>query len=659
MNGFFKNNSLKLGSKLILFQACAIIVVLLLLALVAGQLIKSRFTNKSTQEMADLNKRVIEMIDVYNLKLKEHAVSLGTVFVNYAGNEKKGQRMSQESIDRFTRITGAVATLFVRQGDDFQRINTSLRKQDGTRAIGTLLDRNHPGYKKVLMGESYTGPAVLFGRNYMTHYEPVKEGGRVTGIHFIGLDFTEGIKNLKNKIRSIKVAGSGYVFILEGNKSTEKGTAVVHVSDKMENKNLTDLKDKNGKEFIKTMVQEMNGIIEYDWADETGSGTKLAVFNYYDDWNWIVVSSAMEEVLVSSGLVLRNYLFVGFFFCSVLILIVLYGAVRKIITARFNKLNAIVKDLSEGEGDLTVRLDASGGDEIGELSVSFNRFLDDLEKMVGEIMFAGQNLVQAVENINEGNQDLSQRTAEQSSSLEEIASTLEQALASLTLNVDNAQKAKDITGEGASRAVEGNNIAGEAVDAINEINSSSKRIMDMLTIIREITFQTNLLALNAAVEAARAGEQGRGFAVVAGEVRSLAQRSGSAAKEIEEIIKDSIAKIERGTSMVTKTGGVLTEISESSKRTAALIAEMSVASVEQRQGMAQINDAVSTLDSMTQQNAALVEETASAAEQMSSRAKELLEMLLRFKISRQNEGKGDSTRGTQKANIDVDKNIYA
>ncbi len=655
MFNFFKNNKLMLGSKLIAAQAAAIIVVLLILALVAGQLIKSRFTEQSTQDMAELNKRIIDMVDAYNLKLKEHSVSLAKVLINYGNVGRKGQNISQESIDRFTDITGAVGTLFIRQGDDFKREHTSLRKQDGTRAVGTLLDRNHPGYKKVLSGESYTGPAVLFGRNYMTHYEPIRIGDRVAGIYFIGLDFTEGIKNLKNKIRSIKVGKTGYVFVLEGNKSAEKGKAVVHPSGKLENTDLSNLKDDDGNEFVKTMLRDNNGKVKYQWSDEYGTGAKYAVFNYYDEWNWIISSSAMERELISEGMVLRNYLFTGFFICSILILCVLYFAVRKIITIRFNQLNTIVKDISEGEGDLTVRLDSTSHDEIGILSATFNRFLDDLEKMIGEIMQAAQNLAREVDDINQGNQNLSQRTTEQSSSLEEIASTLEESLASLSMNVENAQKAKDITSEGANRAINGNNIAGEAVAAINEINASSKKIMDMLTIIREITFQTNLLALNAAVEAARAGEQGRGFAVVAGEVRNLAQRSGSAAKEIEQIIKDSISKIERGTSMVTKTGQVLMEISDTAKQSASMIADMSLASVEQRQGMAQINDAVTSLDSVTQQNAALVEQTASAAEEISSRAKDLLGMLNRFKIRKQ-EG---SSGGVQKRVNDNNKTVFA
>jgi len=634
MKNFLKDNNLGLGSKLILFQAAAIVVVLLTLAIVAGQLIKGRFTDKSTKEMSDLNKRIIEMIDVYNIKLKEHAVSLGGVLVKYGAGEGVGREITQDGIDRFTRITGAVATLFERRGDDFLRVSTSLRKEDGTRAVGTLLDRGHPGYKKVLSGEPYTGPAVLFGRNYMTHYEPIMRNGQVAGINFIGLDFTDGIKNLKEKIRAIKVGETGYVYILEGPRSKDKGRCIVHVSDKMEGRNLLGLKDENGRSFVAKMVEELTGVMSYDWKDQDGSGVhvKYAAYDYYDEWNWIIASSAREDELISDGLALRNYLSLGFFLCSIVILAVLYWAVRKIITERFNQLNTIVRDLSEGEGDLTVRLEFTGEDEIGTLARSFNKFLDDLEKMIGDIMQAGRNLVLAVEDINEGNQNLSQRTSEQASSLEEIASTLEQAAASLSMNADNARKARDITGQGASRAEEGNRIAGDAVGAINEISASSKKIMEMLTMIHEITFQTNLLALNAAVEAARAGEQGRGFAVVAGEVRSLAQRSGGAAKEIEGIIRDSITKVERGTSMVNKTGQVLMEISESSKNIASLIAEMSAASEEQRQGMAQINDAVASLDGMTQQNASLVEETASAAEEMASRARELLDMLHRFRI---------------------------
>ncbi|HOO73641.1 MAG TPA: Cache 3/Cache 2 fusion domain-containing protein [Spirochaetota bacterium] len=636
MKRSFIKKMTSVGGKLIVFQAVATIVLISVLALGAGQLIKSRFIKKSTKEMADLNARIIEMIDAYNLKLKEHAVSLGDVLVRYNAENRAGAELSQESIDRFTKITGAVATLFVKRGDDFLRVSTSLRKQDGTRAVGTLLDRNHPGYKKVLAGERYVGPAVLFGRNYMTHYDPIIRDGKVAGIYFIGLDFTEGIKNLKQKIRAIDVADTGYVFIIEGPESANRGTCVVHKLDTMEGRDMTEMKDNNGREFIRDIVDKLNGVIVYEWKDETRGGdvyTKYASFNYYEEWNWIIAASAAESELIADGLVLRNYLFAGFFVISLLILLVLYVAVKKVIVKRFAELNSIVKDLSEGEGDLTVRLHFTEDDEIGELATSFNRFLDDLEQMITEIIESGKNLVSTVENIRMGNQSLSERTLEQASNLEEIASTLEQTTSAININAENAIKTRKITEEGAGRASEGNRVAEEAVTAIEEINVTSKKIVETLSIIHEITFQTNLLALNAAVEAARAGDQGRGFGVVAGEVRNLAQRSATAAKEIEQIIRDSVSKIGGGTAMVARTGEALKEIARSAQESAALIADISNSIEEQRQGMTQINRAVSSLDQMTQKNSSLVEKTASDSNNMADQARALVGMLERFKIT--------------------------
>ncbi len=636
MKRSFIKKMTSVGGKLIVFQAVATIVLISVLALGAGQLIKSRFIKKSTKEMADLNARIIEMIDAYNLKLKEHAVSLGEVFVGYNAENRAGAELSQENIDRFTKITGAVATLFVKRGDDFLRVSTSLRKQDGTRAVGTLLDRNHPGYKKVLAGERYVGPAVLFGRNYMTHYDPIIRDGKVAGIYFIGLDFTEGIKNLKQKIRAIDVADTGYVFIIEGPESANRGTCVVHKLDTMEGRDMTEMKDNNGREFIRDIVDKLNGVIVYEWKDETRGGdvyTKYASFNYYEEWNWIIAASAAESELIADGLVLRNYLFAGFFVISLLILLVLYVAVKKVIVKRFAELNSIVKDLSEGEGDLTVRLHFTEDDEIGELATSFNRFLDDLEQMITEIIESGKNLVSTVENIRMGNQSLSERTLEQASNLEEIASTLEQTTSAININAENAIKTRKITEEGAGRASEGNRVAEEAVTAIEEINVTSKKIVETLSIIHEITFQTNLLALNAAVEAARAGDQGRGFGVVAGEVRNLAQRSATAAKEIEQIIRDSVSKIGGGTAMVARTGEALKEIARSAQESAALIADISNSIEEQRQGMTQINRAVSSLDQMTQKNSSLVEKTASDSNNMADQARALVGMLERFKIT--------------------------
>jgi methyl-accepting chemotaxis protein len=389
-------------------------------------------------------------------------------------------------------------------------------------------------------------------------------------------------------------------------------------------------------DITRIMLEKQNGTMKYSWKDKNSmrlNSTRHSAFNYYGDWDWIIATSVWEDDIVSNGIALRNILFPGFFLCAIIILLVLYWSVTRIITARFNELHRIVRAIAEGEGDLTARIEFPGGDEIGILSASFNSFLNDLEKMIADIISASTTLSQAVDVISRGNQNLSQRTVEQSSSLEEIVATLKESGALLSENTESAQKARDMTADGVLQAKEGDRIAGEAVSSINEIKDSSRKIMDVLSLINEITFQTNLLALNAAVEAARAGENGRGFAVVAGEVRSLATRSAAASKEIETIINDSMLKIEQGSSMVTDTGQVLVRISASTRESADLIAEISASSIELSQGMNQIQEAVNILDTMTQQNAALVEETASSTEDMAERARQLLSMLRRFKVN--------------------------
>jgi methyl-accepting chemotaxis protein len=283
-------------------------------------------------------------------------------------------------------------------------------------------------------------------------------------------------------------------------------------------------------------------------------------------------------------------------------------------------------------GNFLERIDLDQKDELGQLGKALNLSADNLEKLISEIIFASQNLVRAVEEIASGNENLSQRTSEQASSLEEIAATVEEANASTKQNSGNAVEASKLSDNSSKMAIEGGQIVEKAVFAIGEINNSSKKISEILNMINEIAFQTNLLALNAAVEAARAGEQGRGFAVVAGEVRNLAQRAASAAKDIGALIKDSISKIDEGTDLVNKSGEALKEIIASAKQVNDIISEIAASSDEQSRGIEQINTAITDMDTMTQQNAALVEETAAASEEMSNQAQELLSMVQQFKI---------------------------
>jgi methyl-accepting chemotaxis protein len=298
------------------------------------------------------------------------------------------------------------------------------------------------------------------------------------------------------------------------------------------------------------------------------------------------------------------------------------------------KENVTVAEAIAG-GDLTVVISDTykkRSDEIGTLSRALDRMSGDLNMLISNIIMSSRNLSQAVGEIASGNQNLSQRVSEQASSLEEIASTVEEANATTKQNSDNSQEANKLSGNTFTLAEDGGKVSEEAVEGINEISEVSKKIGDITTVINEISFQTNLLALNAAVEAARAGEAGRGFAVVAGEIRNLAQRSGNAAKEIETLITETIDKIDNGSGLVIKSGESLRGIIESIKQVRNIVEEITQASVEQKQGMDQISVAVTEMDTMTQQNAALVEETASASEEMANQAQELLDLTRRFKV---------------------------
>jgi methyl-accepting chemotaxis protein len=272
------------------------------------------------------------------------------------------------------------------------------------------------------------------------------------------------------------------------------------------------------------------------------------------------------------------------------------------------------------DGDLTQDVVAQGSDEVAELLRSLDRMQQRLRTVVGEIRAGTDGINTASQEIAVGSQDLSQRTEEAASNLQQTASSLEQITATAKQAADSAAQANQLAGSAAEVARRGGDVVSQVVSTMGEINTSSRRIADIIGTIDGIAFQTNILALNAAVEAARAGEQGRGFAVVAGEVRLLAQRSAEAAKEIKTLISTSVDKVEAGSRLVGDAGATMQEIVDSVQRVTDIIGEITAATGEQSSGIGHVNDAVTQLDQVTQQNAALVEESAAAAESLSEQA---------------------------------------
>jgi methyl-accepting chemotaxis protein len=287
---------------------------------------------------------------------------------------------------------------------------------------------------------------------------------------------------------------------------------------------------------------------------------------------------------------------------------------------------------SVAAGDLTSHIEAQTTDETGLLLEALRAMNHSLVNIVGEVRTGTDTIATASSQIASGNQDLSSRTEEQASSLEETAASMEELTSTVKQNADNARQANQLAVSASEVAVKGGNVVSQVVDTMGSINASSKKIVDIIGVIDGIAFQTNILALNAAVEAARAGEQGRGFAVVASEVRSLAQRSAAAAKEIKTLIGDSVEKVEEGSKQVEEAGRTMDEIVGSVKRVTDIMGEITAASQEQTSGIEQINQAISQMDQVTQQNAALVEEASAAAQSLQEQAGSLVQAVSIFKL---------------------------
>ncbi|PWF23081.1 methyl-accepting chemotaxis protein [Corticimicrobacter populi] len=284
-------------------------------------------------------------------------------------------------------------------------------------------------------------------------------------------------------------------------------------------------------------------------------------------------------------------------------------------------------------GDLTHRVEVSSRNEIGKLFAALRKMQESLSRVVSQVRRGVDEINTGSTEIAQGNTDLSSRTEEQAASLEETAASMQQLSSTVRQNAENARQAEQLAGNSMNVAQRGGAVVAEVVSTMDDISASSRKIAEIVSVIDSIAFQTNILALNAAVEAARAGEQGKGFAVVAGEVRTLAQRSAQAAREIKSLIEDSVSKVETGSAQVGRAGGTMKEIVEAVQRVTDIMGDISAATQEQSNGIEQVNLAIGQMDQVTQQNAALVEEAAAAASSLEEQARQLRQAVSVFRIN--------------------------
>ncbi|NEX23523.1 HAMP domain-containing protein [Thiorhodococcus mannitoliphagus] len=760
--------------------------------------------------------------------------------------------LSPTQLDRLAAATDSVATLFVRDGDAFVRIATSLKDAQGQRAVGTALATDHPAYQALLEGRGYTGKTTLFGRDYFARYAPITTDGVVIGARFVGIDFSAGINALTQEIAHLHLDERGYFFVLNARPGSRYGELVVRAPQ--EGAVILDAEDANGGRFIAEMLAQGTGVIRYPWTDKGTQRTrdKLVAFATFQDWDWIIAGVTDLDDFSQDSRLMRTAMLIaaGLLLLAVAAILILMtrrmiarpleavvevldrigggdysnriqtdrsdeigtllrsldsmqkalserrcdarraalamqrlssaldeastalmvadtdgkliyvnrafarlmheaqvdirrltpdfdaealigcgfeaiggglgrdagfleklqgtavsqvtlggrtfavtaapvldadgiriGSVaewtdRSVEVAAEAELDALLdavalgdfsrrltvegktgffRDLAEGmnklteivaraiedvsvvlralaRADLTQRIDRRYKGRFAELKDDSNATVERLEDLVEQIRGTTDAIHTAAREIAAGNADLSERTEAQASSLEETASSMEELSATVKQNAQNAKSASTFAETANTKAVAGGGLVQQVVTTMSGIEESSHKIADIIAVIDSIAFQTNILALNAAVEAARAGEQGRGFAVVANEVRTLAQRSSQAAREIKSLIEDSVKRVESGSVLVSQAGSTMEDILGSFQQVVGLVSEIAASSREQEAGISQVAQAVTEMDEMTQRNAALVEEAAAAAESLEEQTRDLSQTVSVFRL---------------------------
>jgi len=532
-------------------------------------------------------------------------------------------------VDSFTQSTGAVATLFAKKGDDFIRVTTSVKKQDGERALGTLLERTHPAYKLVLAGQAYTGQALLFGKQYMTHYEPLKDGqSKVIGIVFVGNDISQFRATLDTQVANTRFFDTGGIYIVDPRSGSAEAVFVVHPT--AAGKKVVDAFPQ-ATGFLDALATTPDGRVDNAAPLLNGTSTgRWALMQKVKDGNWWVVAE------VSQAESTRRYwsnmfLIWGLMALATVVLAAsIFAVVRRTVSQPLGELTAVVKAVADG--DLTHSFQSERKDEIGALVREVEGMRARYQSALSQVRSSVDSISTASAEIASGNQDLSMRTEQTASNLQRTASSMEELTATVRQSADSARQANQLATSAAEVAARGGTVVGQVVTTMEDINHSSRKIADIISVIDGIAFQTNILALNAAVEAARAGEQGRGFAVVASEVRNLAQRSAEAAKEIKGLIGASVDKVTSGTALVQHAGSTMDEIVHSVQRVSDTIGEITSAASEQSDGIGEVNTAINQLDQMTQQNAALVEQSAAAAASLQDQAQRLAQAVAVFRL---------------------------
>ncbi|SCX03510.1 Aspartate chemoreceptor protein [Agrobacterium sp. DSM 25558] len=554
----------------------------------------------------DTHRAVRSMAILYEMKVGGATVAMENGDLKSVSRPSIGTLLDFDLVDRTGLANGGVATVFQTQGTDYLRISTNVKNEKGERAVGTKLALDHPAYAKIQKGESYFGEAKLFGTDYMTGYVPVlSKTGAAVGILFVGVPMTVYQSHINGLGNIVLWCGLGVMLVfgflgyfLINRALRPLGLLTTAVKSLSEGKLETEIPYTQRKNEFGNIARA------------------LEVFRDNAHEKLVIEGRSVEERAEAEAERGRN-------------------DAEKRETDR--QIDFAVNQLAGGlarlsQGDLTQTIDTPFSGRLEQLRSDFNNSLANLKDVLAQIRERTLVIQHNGMEMRESSNDLSRRTESQAASLEQTAAAVEEITVTVKSSADRAREANQAVRITQKSADSSGTVVKNAIDAMGRIEDASKKIEQIIETIDDIAFQTNLLALNAGIEAARAGEAGKGFAVVAQEVRELAQRSADAAREIKTLINQSTNEVGTGALLVQEAGQVLSDISTQIVVVSQHVETIATATADQASALQEVNGSVNQMDQMTQQNAAMAEESSAATQMLSEEVEALLGLVQRFQI---------------------------